>query len=97
MARRGQSREREAFWREQVCRQEASGMSVRWFCQANGLGEVSFYLWRRKLKALAASPGPEFVPVMIAPRLGGGARITVELRGGRCLHLPETYCDLATT
>ena len=86
------SRTREAFWREQVQRQRASGLNVRRFCQERGLSEPSFYAWRRTLaqrERVAATS--QFVPVMLAPQvLGGGSRITIELRGGHVVHVPET-------
>ena len=77
----------EAWWREQVQRQAESGLSVRRFCETEGLGEASFYAWRRTLQAAAQTP--EFVPLMLAAPLPGNALI-VELRGGRKLHLPQT-------
>src|SRR6187401_66176 len=86
------SGEREAFWREQVRRQAASRLSVRRFCEEKGLSEPSFYAWRRTLSQRdEAVQVPEFLPVMIAPHVAGSSsRITIELRGGRVMHLPET-------
>src|SRR5262245_49848001 len=86
------SGEREGFWREQVQRQVASGLSVRRFCEQRGLSEASFYAWRRTLaRRDEAAAAAEFVPVMLAPHLGGGAsRITIELRGGRVVQVPAT-------
>ena len=83
------SGEREAFWREQVGRQAACGLSVRQFCEERRLSEPSFYAWRRTLKE--RDQGPAFVPVMLAPQVvSSGSRITIELRGGRVVHLSET-------
>ncbi len=86
------SGEREAYWREQVERQSASGMNVREFCQERGLSEPSFYAWRRTLQQREqTTKGPAFVPVMLSPRLAtSSSRITIELAGGRAVHLPET-------
>jgi hypothetical protein len=84
--------EREAFWREQVRRQAASRLSVRRFCEEKGLSEPSFYAWRRTLaQREQAIQVPEFVPVMLAPHIASSSsHITIELRGGRVVHLPET-------
>ena len=83
--------ERETFWREQVHRQAASRLSVRRFCEEKGLSEPSFYAWRRTLAQRdQAIQAPEFVPVMLAPHVASSSRITIELRGGRVVHLPET-------
>ena len=83
-------RKGEAWWRERVRRQAASGLSVRRFCEAEGLGEASFYAWRRTLQAREVEVRtPEFVPLLLTAPLQGNGLI-VELRGGRKLHLPHT-------
>jgi len=38
------------YWRRWIAAQEASGESVRQFCREHGLGEPSFYTWRRRLR-----------------------------------------------
>jgi hypothetical protein len=88
---RRRSGEREAWWQEQIVKQQASGLSVRRFCEAEGLGEASFYAWRRTLQARHADAKrtPEFVPLMVAATPTSSSLI-VELRGGRKLHLPTT-------
>jgi hypothetical protein len=89
MAKR-RSGEREAWWREQIERQAASGLSVRRLCETLGLGEASFYAWRRSLQAKQAqAKTPHFVPLMLAAPLQGSS-LVVELPGGRKLHLPQT-------
>jgi transposase-like protein len=37
-------------WCERITEQERSGMSVRRFCQARGIGEHLFYYWRKRLR-----------------------------------------------
>lgn len=41
---------KEAFWREAVRGQAASGLSVRGYCRREGISEASFYAWRRELR-----------------------------------------------
>ncbi len=53
MARRS-SEEKRAFWRMVVQMQEESGLSVRRFCEQEGLGQASFFGWRRKFRAEGA-------------------------------------------
>jgi len=78
MANKVRSGEREAFWRDVVGRREASGLSVRVFCQGENLPESAFYFWRRKLAerdgelgtrprptTKRVSRAPAFVPVRI--------------------------------
>ena len=90
MAQR-RSGQREAFWREQIQRYESSGLSVRRFCQEGRLSEASFYAWRRTLRLRAReAQAAAFVPVVVAPPPPISSNFTVELRGGRKLHLPET-------
>jgi transposase-like protein len=95
------SGEREAFWRAELARQAASGLSVRRFCQERGLSEPSFYAWRRTLQERDQAALPAFLPVVVASQasaspttesaaLPSSERITIELRGGRIVQLPET-------
>ena len=44
------SDERRAYWSKLIAEQEASGVSIRAFCKQRGLGDHSFYLWRRRLR-----------------------------------------------
>jgi transposase len=37
-------------WRQRIAEQARSGLSVRRFCQKQGLRETSFYWWRRRLR-----------------------------------------------
>ena len=93
--------EREAFWRGEIARQAASGLSVRRFCQERELSAPSFYAWRRTQQERDQAAVPAFVPVLLTPRasespasesaaLPSSERITIELRGGRIVQLPET-------
>ena len=50
MARQS-SEEKRAFWRMVIQMQEESGLSVRKFCEQEGLGEASFFAWRRKFRS----------------------------------------------
>ena len=49
MANQRRSVEKEAYWRGQLERQLASGLSIRRWCRENGVSEPTFYVWRRKL------------------------------------------------
>lgn len=46
MANKDRNGEREAFWRDVVARHDASGLSVRAFCQGENLPESAFYCLR---------------------------------------------------
>ena len=47
----GRSRQgREQFWREHVERQAAGSLSVREYCDQNGLAGPTFYVWRKELR-----------------------------------------------
>jgi transposase-like protein len=38
------------YWGKRIAEQEASGQGVRPFCRERGIGEHSFYQWRKKLR-----------------------------------------------
>ena len=46
--RKGAAKEQD--WRERIAAQERSGMSVKRFCEEQGLTEQSFYVWRKRLR-----------------------------------------------
>jgi len=50
--------ELERTWRERMAAWAASGLNGREFCRAHGLGEASFYAWRRKLRERDAAAAP---------------------------------------
>ena len=37
-------------WRDRLAEQARSGLSVKQFCQQQGLTEYSFYAWRKRLR-----------------------------------------------
>jgi len=53
-----------ALWRARVSGHSRSGMTVRSYCRAEGLGEGAFYWWRRELARRAGElEGASQVPV----------------------------------
>ena len=50
MAQRRRSAEKEAFWHLAVEEQQRSGLSVRAFCEREGLSAASLYAWRRQFR-----------------------------------------------
>lgn len=67
MSRDHQSRAgKERFWRIQLRQWRKSGLSVRAFCEVQGLAEPSFYFWRRTLAQREAA-AVRFVPVQVTP------------------------------
>jgi len=85
---------KEQVWREAVQRHATSGLSVRAFCRQEGLGEASFYAWRRTIgerDAHRAKPSaPAFVPAVVTSAVASDSSITLELAGGRVLRLPAS-------
>jgi len=41
-------------WRERIAEQQRSGLSIKRFCQDQGIAEHRFYAWRRRLRECAA-------------------------------------------
>ena len=55
---------KERFWRTTVQRWRSSGLSVRAFCEQQGLAEPTFYAWRRSIEDRDAA-ALRFVPVQV--------------------------------
>jgi transposase len=85
--------DRELHWRTVLARWRRSELSVRAFCQAEGVSEPTFYLWRRKLDRAQPKP-PAFLPVHIVsevvepPAIPG---IEIVLANGRCLRVQPGF------
>lgn len=93
---------KEKFWRGMVRRWRSSGLSVRAFCENQGLLEPAFYSWRRTLAARAAErtpPGrkvrtqelPAFVPVQVAAAARSSPTLEVVLGPGRVIRVPADF------
>ncbi len=80
--------EKAAWWREHLARWQASGESVRRYCERHGLTEPNFYRWRRLLAERGGSGRRRsvepalFVPIEIE-KTPPGSRIEVLLASGR--------------
>lgn len=60
--------DRAGYWRELIGRQALSELTVRDFCDWEGVSTASFYNWRRRLAdADRATETPAFVPIHITP------------------------------
>ena len=42
--------QRRKYWSQLIAEQEASGQKARPFCRERGIGEYSFYKWRKRLR-----------------------------------------------
>lgn len=75
MSRSNRSVEKESFWRGLHESYRGSGLTVRAFCQREGVSEPSFYSWRKELGKRDASRGravhrPNLIPVDIVDSAG---------------------------
>jgi len=68
---------RDEDWRTQISAQERSGISVKQFCQQQGLTEQSFYYWRKRLRTTTTSM--RFALVEAEPRRGTAEHAALEL------------------
>jgi transposase-like protein len=85
---------KEAYWRDVLAKQAASGLSVRAFCGQEQVKESALYAWRRTLRGRDATSGvpleEPFVPVLLTQRATQEPSIELELAGGRVLRLPAS-------
>lgn len=81
--------ERLENWTARIMACRSSGMTVRAWCQENGLSEKTYYYWQRRLfQALAGQQQqtiqqPAFAEITPAPngRPSGGVAVTVRISG----------------
>jgi hypothetical protein len=95
-------RQSESAWREIVARQDQSGLTVREFCEREGLKAVSLYGWRVRLRqqptdkissprisgrARAQKASGEFIDLGAIDSSRGRFEVRLDLGGGVLLHL----------
>lgn len=68
--------DKQKYWRKLIAEQESSGQKARPFCRERGIGEYSFYKWRRRLRQV----GPvRFALLETAPAVAASADSALEL------------------
>jgi transposase len=91
----------ESVWRERLARFASSGLSVKAFCEREGVSPSNFHAWKRRLgsgrehapsrpKAFGPKEGqPLFVPVALnGQTLGHDSELRITLPGGAVVHVP---------
>jgi len=102
MEKIGRERRSESAWREIVERQAESGLSVRAFCEREGIKAVSLYGWRSRLqreaqdesarahaprKARPEKSTGEFIDLGALSASRSRFEVRLDLGGGVLLHL----------
>lgn len=59
--------EKITVWSERIAACRSSGISVRAWCEGNGISTASYYKWQKKLFCLAAQSAPQFAEGCVAP------------------------------
>ena len=83
---------KERQWRRWIREWQASGLTVRDFCDRHGLDEHRFYAWRRELGRRDAEASP-FMPVRIVSGdvPAAGRPLEVVLPGGRTVRVAPGF------
>ena len=82
---RGSRPEKVKEWASRLERFEASKQTVAEFCRQEGVSDASFYLWRRKLRAMRETSAPnsfQAVRIVSAPVEAANAETVIQLTGG---------------
>lgn len=89
----------ESVWRERLARFASSGLTVKAFCEREGVAPSNFHAWKRRLgsepepasspqKALGSKEGqPLFMPVAWN-NLIQDSELRITLPGGAVVHVP---------
>ena len=96
-ARRRRVRRDASQWRALLEQQRVSGQTVKAFCAEHGLGQASFYAWRRHLRQQADQPGDSSKP---SSSEAGQARVEPESHRSKATGFvrldPQTDCSNET-
>jgi transposase-like protein len=80
--------DKEQFWRRILAQFDPHRESIRAFCRRLGVGEHSFYWWRRELRQRPQGKPAVFEVVDVTPTTGAeDMPIEVRLRGQRVLRV----------
>ena len=82
-------------WQQRLGRFAAAGLSVREFCDREGVSQASFYKWRRRLPEAARPASPQGKPAFQPVRLTTAAGLAIELPGGARLEVAADQVELA--
>ena len=75
-------RERLDTWTTRIMDCRSSGMSVRNWCQENGLNEKTYYYWQRRLfQSLSAQQEGRFAEITPMTRPSAEVAVTVRIAG----------------
>ena len=85
--------EKVAVWSERIAACRSSGISVRAWCEGNGISTASYYKWQKKLFCLAAQTAPQFAKVCVAP----AAKISATVHLGNVSVDVHSGADAETT
>jgi transposase len=88
---RQQLSDKEQFWRDKLQLWQASGQTIRAFCDAQRLSEPSFYAWRRRISAQRERQQPAFVPVRVTPTPTTSIPLELVLANGRVVRVPPGF------
>ena len=58
--------EKIAVWSERITACRSSGISVRAWCEGNGISTASYYKWQKKLFCLSSQSSPQFAEIRVA-------------------------------
>jgi transposase-like protein len=84
------------MWQERLQRFERAGLSVRAFCDDEGVSQASFYHWRRRLVEQRTHGTANTKPAFQAVRLTTvSAALVIELPGGTRVQVAADQIDLA--
>ena len=85
--------EKAAVWSERIAACRSSGISVRAWCEGNGISTASYYKWQKKRFRLAAQTAPQFAEVCVAP----AAKISATVHLGNVSVDVHSGADAETT
>lgn len=82
-----------AQWREIVRNWKDSGLSIRAFCQREGISQGSFYAWKKRARANEAAQASGFVELNVAAP--GSEPVVVGLPNGVTVAVPARFDEAA--
>ena len=77
----GMTDQKREYWSKLIAEQEASGQTIRAFCEQHGIGDHCFYYWRKRLQK------SEPVQFALLKTVASGAPLELILTSGEQLRI----------
>ena len=84
------------IWQARLARFQASGLSVKDFCEQEKISTPSFYTWKKRFQNQSSSPQPQKPAFQQIQIQSTNTSLSIELANGTRIEVPTDQTHLVT-